>query len=124
VLVLYHVPTCKFGALGLSRREELAYKDLTYGSLAEVLHDFKRSYERWWHEVLKIRVGLPVDHSPTYSGPVCWRRAASADCRLPPPAAAAAACSLRPRLRPAAPARRGHPLSQPSSSSAPPRRRR
>lgn len=25
------------------------------------------------HELLKVRVGLPVEHDPSWMGPVCWR---------------------------------------------------
>jgi hypothetical protein len=25
------------------------------------------------HNVLRVRVGLPVEHDNTYLGPVCWR---------------------------------------------------
>lgn len=73
VLAVYHTPSRRFGALGLSRRDDLMYKELQYDTLAELMLDFKMSYEKWWHQLLKIRVGLPADQNPTYSGPVCWR---------------------------------------------------
>lgn len=44
----------RFGALGLSRRMELAYRPLTYSSMSEVIKEFINSYEKWWHRVLKV----------------------------------------------------------------------
>ncbi|CAG9464707.1 unnamed protein product [Pedinophyceae sp. YPF-701] len=73
VLAVHHRPSGKFGALGLSRRESLMYKPPEFASLSDLMADFKRAYERWWHVVLKIRVGLPVDHNLYHAGPVCWR---------------------------------------------------
>ncbi|PNH05301.1 Vasohibin-2 [Tetrabaena socialis] len=81
VLLVHHVPTRKWGALGLSRRPELMDKDLVYDSLADVVSDYKASYERWWHRLAKVRlpgyagvyVGLPLEHDTYYAGPVCWR---------------------------------------------------
>ncbi|MEW5305271.1 MAG: hypothetical protein WDW36_007824 [Sanguina aurantia] len=73
VLVVHHVPTHTYGALGISRRPELMDKELVYGSLSAVLEGFKGAYERWWHRLLKIRVGLPAHHDLHWGGPVCWR---------------------------------------------------
>lgn len=30
-------------------------------------------YSYWGHDVVKVRVGLPVEHDTAYTGPVCWR---------------------------------------------------
>ncbi|GAQ90315.1 hypothetical protein KFL_006260010 [Klebsormidium nitens] len=63
----------RYGALGISRRKELMFKDLVFNSLAAIVTDFKQSYERWWHTVLKIRVGLPVEHDAHSQNQICWR---------------------------------------------------
>jgi len=63
----------RFGAIGLSRRESLMYKELRYPSLASVLEDYKQSYQAWWHSLDKIRVGLAVSHDTFSTRPVCWR---------------------------------------------------
>ena len=73
VLAVQHVPSGRFGALGLSRRSELMFKDLAYPSLSALLEDFSAAYGKWWHEVLKVWVGLPASHEPFDKTPVCWR---------------------------------------------------
>jgi hypothetical protein len=73
VLVIKHRPTNTYGALGLSRRTELMYKELKYTTLAAVLTDYKTSYEGWWHKVEKMRVGLAVTHDTFSNNPICWR---------------------------------------------------
>jgi hypothetical protein len=54
VLAVHHLPSGRFGALGISRREELMYKPLRFGSLAELVSDYKAGYEAWWHKLLKV----------------------------------------------------------------------
>eukprot|EP00959_Pyramimonas_sp_CCMP1952_P267862 5600442-Pyramimonas_sp.AAC.1 len=73
VLVIRHRPSNKYGALGLSRRVELMYKELGYESMSAILSDYKESYEAWWHTVEKVRVGLPVSHDALSTKSVCWR---------------------------------------------------
>eukprot|EP00798_Chlamydomonas_sp_ICE-L_P014804 gene14804-20859_t len=33
----------------------------------------KAAYNKWWHTLLKVRLGLPFEHDAFYNGPVCWR---------------------------------------------------
>ena len=70
VLAVRHPQTGSWGALGLSRRTELMDKPLTYSSLADLLADYVASYQKWWHTVLRIRIGLPVPHDVMYEGQV------------------------------------------------------
>lgn len=58
VLAVHHLPSGRYGALGLSRRSELMYKPLRFSSLAELVGDFKAGYERWWHQLLKVSSGV------------------------------------------------------------------
>ena len=53
-----------FGALGLSRRNDLSYKPLNgkYDSLSSLIDDFVRSYQTYGHRILRITIGLPVMH--------------------------------------------------------------
>jgi asparagine synthetase A len=44
VLLVLQVPTKLYGSIGLSRRAELMYKPLEFGSLAELMADFKSGY--------------------------------------------------------------------------------
>ncbi len=57
MLVVHHLPSEKWGALGISRRQELMYKDLVFDSLSDLVLDFKLSYEKWWHKLKKARIG-------------------------------------------------------------------
>jgi hypothetical protein len=70
VLALKHEN--KWGSVGLSRRRELYYKDLVYDSLAELLLEYKRSYERVFHTLRRVKVGLPVPHEQDAREPICW----------------------------------------------------
>eukprot|EP00873_Tetraselmis_striata_P010908 jgi/Tetstr1/431172/TSEL_020884.t1 len=72
VLAMRHRPSGKWGAIGLSRRQELMYKPMGYASLADLVTDYKESYEQWFHKVLKVRVGLPAEHNLYYSGRINW----------------------------------------------------
>ena len=54
------------------RRRELYYKDLTFDSLGELFLEFKRSYERVFHTLKRVRVGLPMSHDTLAGEPVCW----------------------------------------------------
>ncbi|GAX80038.1 hypothetical protein CEUSTIGMA_g7477.t1 [Chlamydomonas eustigma] len=73
VLVIHHAPSQKWGALGISRREELMFKDLAFDSLSELVADFKAGYEKWWHKLHKARIGLPFEHDVFSNSSVCWR---------------------------------------------------
>ena len=50
----------KWGAVGLSRRRELYYKDLCYDSLADLFLEFKRSYERVFHTLKRVKARHPA----------------------------------------------------------------
>ncbi|CAF0937629.1 unnamed protein product [Adineta steineri] len=53
-----------YGALGLSRRDDLSYKSLDgkYERLSTLIDDFVCAYKRYGHTVLRIRIGLPIIH--------------------------------------------------------------
>eukprot|EP00879_Flechtneria_rotunda_P026363 GHRR01028106.1.p1 GENE.GHRR01028106.1~~GHRR01028106.1.p1 ORF type:complete len:401 (+),score=143.18 GHRR01028106.1:680-1882(+) len=73
VLVVCDTAAARFGALGLSRRSNLMDKPLTFTSLSSMIQDYQAAYRDWGHELMKVRVGLPVEHGSSYAGPVCWR---------------------------------------------------
>ncbi|KAG1668633.1 hypothetical protein FOA52_002486 [Chlamydomonas sp. UWO 241] len=73
VLVVHYVPERKWGALGISRQQELMFKDLVFDSLAELVADYKAAYEKWWHKLHKARIGLPFEHDTHATSSVCWR---------------------------------------------------
>ena len=70
VLAVKH--NSKWGSIGLSRRRELYYKDLVYDSLAELFLEYKRSYERVFHTLRRVKVGLPLPHEVHAGEIICW----------------------------------------------------
>eukprot|EP00668_Euglena_longa_P036145 GGOE01046455.1.p1 GENE.GGOE01046455.1~~GGOE01046455.1.p1 ORF type:complete len:880 (+),score=198.09 GGOE01046455.1:141-2780(+) len=82
-IVLLTRHTSRWGALGLSRKEDLMYKPLTYNSLADILLNFKQAYERYGHTVLSLKVGLPVCHDSTNTNTPCWKFFAINVCTTP-----------------------------------------
>ncbi len=73
VLAVHHIPSGKFGAVGLSRKRNLMFKELRYDSMSELLEDYKQAYESLWQQVLKIWVGLPAPDDEFSYSPICWR---------------------------------------------------
>lgn len=63
----------RYGALGLSRRNDLMYKPLEYKTLSELAIDFEDAYNQYWHNVLKIKFGLPVSHDPHSFEQIHWK---------------------------------------------------
>jgi hypothetical protein len=53
-----------YGALGLSRRTDLAYKPLNgkYDRLSTLIDDYLQAYKNYGHTVLRIKIGLPIVH--------------------------------------------------------------
>ena len=68
VLVVHDTKADLFGALGLSRRDNLMYKPLHYATLSDVVADYIHAYHSWWHAVHYVRVGLPAEHNEYYAG--------------------------------------------------------
>lgn len=58
VLGLYH--NSQYGALGLSRRKCLMYKAMEHVSLADLILDFRDSYESCCHSLKKVKISLPI----------------------------------------------------------------
>lgn len=64
----------KWGALGISRQDTLMYKDMSYGSLSDLVLEYKQSYEACQHTLDRVYVGLPFLHEGASSdGPIKWR---------------------------------------------------
>ena len=53
-----------YGALGLSRRIDLAYKPLNgkHDRLATLVDDYIQAYRNYGHTVLRVKIGLPIVH--------------------------------------------------------------
>ena len=74
VLLLRDRATGNYGALGISRRKELAFRDVVHPTVSSALTSFRDAYAKLWHAVVKVRVGLPVGHDDAASdAKVCWR---------------------------------------------------
>ncbi|XP_064599992.1 tubulinyl-Tyr carboxypeptidase 2-like [Liolophura sinensis] len=62
-----------WGALGMSRRDNLMYKPLAYKNLSDLIIDFEQSYQKYMHSVRKVKIGLPIPHDPhSYVG-IPWK---------------------------------------------------
>ncbi|XP_053372618.1 tubulinyl-Tyr carboxypeptidase 1-like isoform X2 [Mercenaria mercenaria] len=71
VLGVYHAG--RYGALGMSRRDDLMYKPLIYKTLSELIIDYERAYKKYWHDVKKIKIGLPIPHDPHSYEFIQWK---------------------------------------------------
>ncbi|KAJ8308834.1 hypothetical protein KUTeg_013708 [Tegillarca granosa] len=63
----------KYGALGMSRREDLMYKPLTFKSLSDLVFDYEKAYHKYWHELKKVKIGLPIPHDPHSYEFINWK---------------------------------------------------
>ncbi|XP_022089017.1 vasohibin-2-like [Acanthaster planci] len=63
----------RYGALGMSRREDLMYKPLEFRNLWELIFDFEDAYKKYFHTVKKVKIGLPVSHDPHSFEQIQWR---------------------------------------------------
>lgn len=63
----------KWGALGISRSDALMWKDISFNSLADLVLDFKKSYEMIGHDLVRVYVGLPCSSDLHPSGSIKWR---------------------------------------------------
>ncbi|KAI5056557.1 hypothetical protein GOP47_0028375 [Adiantum capillus-veneris] len=63
----------RYGAFGISRQKNLMSKEFAFESLSSIVDNFKQAYEKFDHKVIRIRVGLPVEHNTASFNFVCWR---------------------------------------------------
>eukprot|EP00128_Syssomonas_multiformis_P016521 Colp12_sorted_trinity150504_noHs@9280 len=71
VLGIYH--DGRYGALGLSRRDDLMYKPVVYPTLHSLLKDYERSYAQYWHAVKKVTLCMPIEHDPCSLKCIEWK---------------------------------------------------
>ena len=72
VLGLYCHDSGLFGALGISRRNDLGYKPLKFNTLSDLMHDFINSYTNYLHRVKRIKIGLPIPCSNRSFESIPW----------------------------------------------------
>lgn len=63
----------RFGALGISRREDLMYKPLEYKTLSDLLQEFQAAYRGYWHTLCKVKIGHYVSHDPHSVEQIEWK---------------------------------------------------
>lgn len=73
ILAINSTETGKWGAVGISRRRSLMFKDIKFDSLADLMKEFKDSYESNFHKLVKIYIGLPFGHDLHSSMKLQWK---------------------------------------------------
>ena len=63
----------RWGAMGISRRKTLMFKEMKYPTLGKLMKAFKDSYEGSWHKLLKVYVGLPFSYEEKDTTRLQWR---------------------------------------------------
>lgn len=62
-----------YGAIGMSRRQDLMYKPLGYKRLSDLVFDFEKCYIKYWHDLQKVKVGYPVSHDQHSYEMINWK---------------------------------------------------
>jgi hypothetical protein len=63
----------KFGALGLSRRDDLMYKPLKFRTLYDLIENYKTCYNKYFHVLKKVKIGYPIAHDPHSYERINWK---------------------------------------------------
>lgn len=63
----------RYGALGISRREDLMYKTPTFRTLSDLIFDYEEAYQRCWHTLKKVKLGQYVSHDPHSVEQIDWK---------------------------------------------------
>lgn len=63
----------RFGALGMSRREDLMFKPLEFRTLMDLVQDFHVAYRGYWHTLCKVKIGQYVSHDPHSMEQIEWK---------------------------------------------------
>ncbi|CAF0745736.1 unnamed protein product [Brachionus calyciflorus] len=72
VLGVYCHSSGLFGALGISRRNDLGYKNLQFESLSDLIQDYIECYSNYLHKVKRIKIGLPIPNSNRSIESIPW----------------------------------------------------
>lgn len=62
-----------FGSIGMSRRDDLMYKPMTFRSLSDLIFEFKACYEKYWHSLKRAKIGLPISSNPHSFEGIPWK---------------------------------------------------
>lgn len=63
----------RFGALGMSRREDLMFKPLEFRTLMDLVQEFDGAYRGYWHTLHKVKIGQYVSHDPHSVEQIEWK---------------------------------------------------
>lgn len=63
----------KWGAIGISRRSNLMYKEIEFNSFYDLIIEYKKSYSLCGHRLIKVYIGLPFSHDVFCDMPIKWR---------------------------------------------------
>ncbi|XP_043999595.1 tubulinyl-Tyr carboxypeptidase 1 [Gambusia affinis] len=63
----------RFGALGMSRRDDLMFKPLEFRTLMDLVQEFEGAYRGYWHTLRKIKIGQYVSHDPHSVEQIEWK---------------------------------------------------
>ena len=63
----------KFGALGLSRRDDLMYKPLKFKTLYDLIENYKTCYNKYFHVLKKVKISYPIVHDPHSYERINWK---------------------------------------------------
>ncbi|KAG7509795.1 tubulinyl-Tyr carboxypeptidase 1 [Solea senegalensis] len=63
----------RFGALGMSRREDLMFKPLEFRTLMDLLQEYDAAYRGYWHTLHKVKIGHYVSHDPHSVEQIEWK---------------------------------------------------
>lgn len=63
----------RFGALGISRREELMFKPLAFRTLMDLVQEYEGAYRGYWHTLRKVKIGQYVSHDPHSVEQIEWK---------------------------------------------------
>uniref|UniRef100_A0A4W5Q737 Vasohibin 1 n=1 Tax=Hucho hucho TaxID=62062 RepID=A0A4W5Q737_9TELE len=63
----------RFGALGISRREDLMFKPLEFRTLADLVQEFEGAYRGYWHTLRMVKIGQYVSHDPHSVEQIDWK---------------------------------------------------
>lgn len=63
----------RFGALGMSRREDLMFKPLEFRTLMDLVQDYDGAYRGYWHTLHKVKIGQYVSHDTHSVEQIEWK---------------------------------------------------
>ncbi|TNN52306.1 Vasohibin-1 [Liparis tanakae] len=63
----------RFGALGISRRDDLMFKALEFRTLTDLVQEFEGAYRGYWHTLRKVRIGQYVSHDAHSVEQIEWK---------------------------------------------------